>query len=250
MLRGKTIITTQPADQAEELLMLLNDKGAYAFNLPMIETQTISIPKKEFQQLIRPGGYSLLVFTSKKGVIGFFENLFNVQGSYYLPQDLKIAVVGQTTATELEKYGYKPAFINPGTNAKDLAKYLSENLSETGNKILLALSNKAPDLLETSLSKIAKVKRIHVYNTIPLTEVNEDLALLVKDRKINMCIFTSPSGFYNFLKIFHAANSLNLAAIGTTTANAIRECGYQVAVTAPYPSMHSLVKAIELYFSN
>ncbi|MFN2394691.1 MAG: uroporphyrinogen-III synthase, partial [Bacteroidales bacterium] len=235
MLKGKVIITTQPADQAEEMLMLLDAKGAKAYNLPMIETQTIKIPEKELHQLLQPGRFDLLVFTSKKGVRGFFGNLSDLQGDFHLPPELKIAVVGHATGAELEKYGYEPAFVNPGTDAKDLADFLSENISKTGNNILLALSNKAPDFLETTLSEIAGVVRIDVYETIPLSTVDEELANLVKNRKTDMCIFTSPSGFYAFLDVFHDANSIQLSAIGNTTANAIKECGYDVAVTAPNP---------------
>ncbi len=249
MLKGKVIITTQPADQAEEMLMLLSAKGATAYNLPMIETRTIKIPVEEFRQLIQPGKYDLLVFTSRKGVRGFFENLSDLRGNHNLPPELKIAVVGHATGTELEKYGYETAFMNPGTDGKDLAEYISENISGTGNRILLALGNKAPDFLETTLSEIATVKRINVYETIPLSTVDEEIALLVQNRKADMCIFTSPSGFYAFLDVFHDANSLLLAAIGNTTAHAIRECGYEVAVTAPYPSSQSLVKSIEDYFT-
>lgn len=249
MLKGKIIITTQPADQAEEMLMLLDAKGAKAYNLPMIETQTIKIPEKELHQLLQPGRFDLLVFTSKKGVRGFFGNLSDLQGDFHLPPELKIAVVGHATGAELEKYGYEPAFVNPGTDAKDLADFLSENISKTGNNILLALSNKAPDFLETTLSEIAGVVRIDVYETIPLSTVDEELANLVKNRKTDMCIFTSPSGFYAFLDVFHDANSIQLSAIGNTTANAIKECGYDVAVTAPNPSAQSLVKAIEDYFT-
>ena len=249
MLKGKIIITTQPADQAEEILILLNAKGAKAYNLPMIETRTIKIPDDEFRQLMLPGKFDLLVFTSKKGVRGFFENLYDLQGNFHLPAELNIAVVGHATGAELEKHGHGPAFINPGTDAKDLARFLSENISKTGNRIVLALGNKAPDFLETTLSELATVKRINVYETIPLSKVDEETAMLVKNRKTDMCIFTSPSGFYAFLDVFHDANSLHLAAIGNTTAHAIRDCGYKVAVTAPYPSGQSLVKAVEDYFT-
>lgn len=249
MLRGKTIITTQPADQAEELLMLLNAKGADAKNLPMIETRTLVVPAETMKQVLLPGNFSLLVFTSKKGVKGFFENLYNLQGNYNLPEKLKLAVVGHTTGKELEKHGYVPEFVNPGTDAGDLANYLLENIHKTGNKILLALSDKAPDYLEKTLAQKAFVKRINVYETILLKNVDEDIAGLIKDKRVDMCIFTSPSGFFAFLEVFGNAGHLKLAAIGSTTAKAIRDCGYDVTVTAPYPSGQSMAKAIEDYFS-
>jgi uroporphyrinogen-III synthase len=249
MLKGKVIITTQPADQAEEMLMLLEAKEARAFSLPMIETRTIRIPEEELHRIIQLGEFDLLVFTSKKGVRGFFENLSEFQGDFNLPSQLQIAVVGQATGAELEKYSHKAAFMNPGTDARDLTKFLMENVSIAGNKILFALSDKAPDFLETTLAEKATIKRINVYETIPLSTVDEQIAGLIKAGKADMCIFTSPSGFYAFLDVFPNADSLLLAAIGNTTAHAIKECGYDVAVTAPYPSAQSLVKAIDDYFS-
>jgi uroporphyrinogen-III synthase len=247
-MEGKIIITTQPADQASEMLKLIDEKGAIGFNLPMIETKTIILSDSIIKQLILSGSYDLLVFTSKKGVKGFFENLFRVSGNFALPTGLKIAVIGNSTAAELLKYNHSADFINPGNDASDFAEYLLENIVQTNFKIILALGNKAPDFLEETLSRMALVKRIDVYETKYLKPSNHQIADLVRNKAADMCIFTSPSGFFAFCDAFNDIKGLNLATIGNTTASAIGHAGFDVAVIAPTPSPQALINAIEMFY--
>jgi uroporphyrinogen-III synthase len=247
-MKGKIIITTQPADQASEMLRLIDEKGAIGFNLPMIETQTITLSDNMINQLTLPGSYDLLVFTSKKGVKGFFENVIRVQENYALPTGLKIAAIGNSTATELLNYNHSADFINPGNDASDFAEYLLENIIQPNFKILLALGNKAPDFLMEYLSIKALVKRIDVYVTRHLKPTNHEIADLISNKAADMCIFTSPSGFFAFYDAFNDIKGLNLATIGNTTATAIINAGYQVSVIAPTPSPQALINAIEMFF--
>jgi uroporphyrinogen-III synthase len=247
-LEGKTIITTQPADQAGELLHLLTARGATAINLPMIETLTLRVAGEELQKCLVDGKFQLIVFTSKKGVRGFFENLMRFHGSVSLPGKTKIAVTGPSTLSEVENYGHRVDYLNPGTCAEDLASWLSEKVVRPGDNVLLALGTRAPGLLAGALSSKARITRINVYETIDVKEVDQATASLIRERKADMCIFTSPSGFHNFLRFFGDHNDLELGAIGKTTATAIKEAGYQARIISPYPSPTVLAEAIEKYF--
>ncbi len=248
-LQGKIIITTQPADQAMELLKLLREKRALAFNLPMIETRTLEFSWDNIQLLHKLHFFDLLVFTSKKGVRGFFENLQKYVGNTHLPLDLKIAAVGEGTAGEIEESGFYVDFLNPGKNAAELAEYLLSDVVKSNGSVLLALGTSAPDFLQQKLSTKARVSRINTYETLPVPEVDSVISGYIKRREADICIFTSPSGFQSFLNIFGNVLPVEFAAIGNTTANFIKQKGFGVAVTAPYPSPVALVDALESYFA-
>lgn len=248
MMHGKTIITTQPADQAAEMLKLLQLEGARVYNLPMIRTQTLFAGAQTVKKILTRGNYDLLIFTSRKGVKGFFENIRQTSGSYSLPSQIKIAVVGPTTAEELKLYNQEAQWINPGNDAKALAAYLLDEIIEPHQKILLALGNKAPGFLQETLSEKAMAERINVYETIEITDHDPEIARLVDQKAVDMCLFTSPSGFFAFLNSFTDIKGLNLAAIGDTTASAITEKGYRVAATAEQPSAQYMVAAIKEFF--
>ncbi len=248
-MQKKVVVTTQPADQAREMLRLLSQQGFQAYNLPMIKTQTRKISDDQINAVTQPGQYQLLVFTSKKGVRGLFENLMQRKASYALAPGLKTAVVGPGTHSELKNYGLEADYINPGKTAEDLAAFLQEKAIQPGHKVLLALGNNAPDFLQENLGPKASVQRINVYKTIPLPVTDVKTERLIREQKADLCIFTSPSGFHNFLHIFGQTNKLKLAAIGSTTADAIREAGYDPTVIANSPSAQSLVQAINDYFA-
>jgi uroporphyrinogen-III synthase len=247
-LKGKIIIMTQPADQDGEFAESLKSRGAVVYSLPMIKTNTLEVDDVEIDGWLN-GEFRLLVFTSKKGVRGFFSNLARYSGGVGLPGSMKIAATGQSTGREVEKYGHEVPFINPGTLATDLAAYLLEEVIRPGDKILLALGTLAPDFLERALSAKAVVRRVNVYETLPVGDVDQEVAGLIRSGKADMCIFTSPSGFHNYLKHF-GGHDITFAALGQTTALAISAAGYRTGVISPYPAPEELSRAIEEYFVN
>jgi uroporphyrinogen-III synthase len=247
-LKGKIIIMTQPADHDGEFADSLKSRGAIVYNLPMIRTSTLEIADEEISDWLN-GKFGLLIFTSKKGVRGFFSNLNRHSGSFSLPSTMKIAATGQSTQREVERYGNKVDFVNPGTLVTDLARYLLERVVRPGDKILLALGTLAPDFLERALSAKAEIKRFNVYETLPVEDIDQEAARLIRSGKADMCIFTSPSGFHNYLK--HFGNYvINFAALGQTTASAITGAGYRVGVISPCPAPEDFAGAIEIFFLN
>jgi uroporphyrinogen-III synthase len=247
-LAGKLIITTQPADQAGELMDILSARGARVINLPMIQTRTLDIGKDDVSEALVKGKYQFLVFTSKKGVRGFFGNIIRYFGGAFLPESLKIVATGVSTMKETEKFGYKIDYLNPGTTAEDLALYLTDKVIQSNDRILLVQGTLAPRFLYEALSAKAFVKRLNVYETIAVKDMDGSLADFIREGKADICIFTSPSGFNNYLEFFSGYNNVKMAAIGKITASAITEAGYDVSLIAPYPSPESLADALESFF--
>lgn len=247
-MKGRIVITTQPADRARALMKHLQLKGARAMNMPLIETRTLLLPEETFGNLFLENQADLLVFTSSKGVCGFFENLVKATGSYALPYPLPIAAVGPSTASEVENYSCKVTYINPGNDAQALAGFLKKEVLKPGDKVLLALGNLAPEFLEEGLCEVAQVSRINVYETILLKPEDTEPARLIRQGKADMVIFTSPSAFSSYLNHFASCPPVPMAAIGSTTAAAIREAGHEVAVTPSSPTAEQLGNAVENFF--
>lgn len=249
-LENKIVITTQPADQAMKLSDLLKSKGAKVFNIPMVKTFTLKLSPEQVKDCLMPDKYSHIIFTSRKGVKGYFDNLIEHKGSASLPTGLKISVIGESTKKEVENYGHKVDFINPGTDVKAFTDYLLEKVISLDDNVTLAVGTLAPDYLYKALSAKAKPIRINVYETLPVEKADENLSEYIISGKADMCVFTSPSAFYNFLRFFEKPEGISLAAIGTTTSNVIEQSGCSVQVIAPYPSVESMADAIEKYFTN
>jgi len=246
-MHNRIVITTQPADQAAEMLKLLKEAGFQPYSMPMIETRNLLLPPGEFQHLFTTFDPDWLVFTSKKGVKGFFANISGTPISGKLFSSKKIAVVGKSTGNELRKYGQTPYFINPGTDAQSLADNLLPLISKE-TRVLLALGTLAPNQLFSRLSEKASVKRIDVYETLPVNDVDPQLSEMVKGENVDMVLFTSPSGFEVFLGIFPNCRNIPFAAIGITTASIMRSNGYNPAVVPCEPNTEAMVNAIKKFF--
>jgi uroporphyrinogen-III synthase len=249
-LKDQIIITTQQADQASEMLNLLRQRGAKAFNLPMIETKTLQVSLAEKEVIKNIALIDIVVFTSRKGVIGFFDNLERITGTKLLPENIKFSTIGKGTTCEVENHGYHVDYPNPGKDASGLVKYLLTDILTGDERILLALGTLAPDFLKNHLSFKANVVRVNVYQTFPVTEPDPVVSELIVNGQVDICIFTSPSGFQAFSEFFNLNNPVNLAAIGNTTASFIEDAGFSVVVTASEPTAESMINSLEVFFAN
>ena len=117
-------------------------------------------------------------------------------------------------------------------------------------KILLSLGNLAEDTLYERLKKENNVQRINVYQTNKPKTVDNIIINLIRDKKFDLIIFTSPSCFHHFCLYVEkdVIRNLKMASIGSTTTKAIEDEGYTVALTASRSNVEGLVEAITEYY--
>ena len=245
-LKDKIFISKRALEAGDTLPDLLKAKGATLLSLPMIEINP-SYPSNLFEQL---SSYDWLFFTSRNGVAHFFRLLIDQTGSSELPAPLKVAVVGVKTASELEYYGYSPAFTGISHGSAELAAEFCITHTPKELKILLALGNLADDTLENILGADNQVDRMNVYETCEPKTVDDSLIQLIKDGQYDLILFTSPSTFHHFSSFVdnEALQSLKIASIGTTTSRAIREAGLNPLLTAAMSNAEGLTEAIVNYY--
>lgn len=259
-LAGKRIVVTRAPEQSEALTACLERAGAAVIALPMVrfaETENTAELDVAIGGLAR---FDWVIFTSANAVSFFFrraqflENDGKLSGKFArsAPQ---YAVVGAATQCALEEHGLHAAFAprQSGSSAAMLATELAVKVN--GKRVLVPRSDIANGELLAALRKAhANVTAVEAYRTASPPPLDDEVLGLLRDGAVAAITFFSPSAFHNFARLLGAGMLKELqgrvafAAIGPTTAAAIRQAGAPVAVEAPEPAPDSLVAALGHYF--
>ncbi|MCX6230083.1 MAG: hydroxymethylbilane synthase [Bacteroidetes bacterium] len=250
-LQDKIIISTRPVESGDTLPELLQKHGAKVFSLPMIEILPAQPTHAELELIKNLQHFDWLFFTSKNGVINFFKQLSDINGSTALPASLKIAAIGAKTTIELDYYGYAPDFVSEGNTSEDLLNEYYSKINPVNQHILLALGNLADNILMDRLSKENDVKRINVYQTVKPQMADEKIMQAIQHQYYDLIVFTSPSTFINFSSFYGKENlaDLKAACIGVTTNKALSEKGVTPLVIAKKSTAEGLCDEIISYFN-
>lgn len=249
-LYGKVFISTRATETGDTLPDLLSAQGATLLSLPMIEIHPSKLKKEDLEKISRLQTYDWLFFTSRNGVAHFFKKLIDLTGSSELPASLKVAVVGTKTASELEYYGYSPAFTGKEHGSEELAAEFLRTNQPKNQRILLSLGNLADDTLKNMLGSHHLVDRVEVYDTLQPKSANPMVINQIVEGSYDLILFTSPSTFHHFSSFVEARllGSLKIGSIGSTTSKAIREAGYEPLMTAKMSNTEGLTAAILQYY--
>ncbi|MEI6276923.1 MAG: hydroxymethylbilane synthase [Prolixibacteraceae bacterium] len=249
-LSGKVIISTRPVETGDTLPDLLAAQGAELISLPMIEIKPAELGEKEKDQMHHLSNYDWLFFTSRNGVAHFFKQLIDLTGSSELPASLRIAAVGTKTASEVEYYGYSPAFTGKRHGSAEMANEFLMFHQVKNLKILLALGNLADDTLKTYLETAHLVDRIDVYLTCEPSHADPMVIRRISDGNYDLILFSSPSTFTHFASFIDIGllGQIKIASIGTTTSGIIQEAGFVPLLTAQMSNAEGLTDAIVKYY--
>jgi Uroporphyrinogen-III synthase len=245
-LENKIIISTRPLSNDDTMKKALIAKGATVLDFPMITILTNEANAEIRSVLANINTFQWLLFTSKNGVDSFFK-ILKEMNPVGLP---KIAVIGKTTANEVQKNGFNPEFISTGNTSEDFIEELKNEL-DTNDKALIILGELADTKFEQELSTIAKASRLNVYKTIGSEIYSLEIVNRIAKGAYDMLVFTSPSGFRNFVKVM-AENNCNgnfkIACIGKTTEKEVLDQGYTPLIVSKKPGGDSFADEIKKYF--
>jgi hydroxymethylbilane synthase len=249
-LRDRIFISTRAPEAGDTLPDLVAAQGGTLLSLPMIEIKATTLLREESDKIKQLGGYDWLFFTSRNGVVNFFGQLISLTGSTELPSSLKVAVVGAKTASELEYYGYSPAFTSSSHGSAEMAAEFLALHQPSNRRILVSLGNLADDTLTGFLAKENLVDRINVYETCRPEQVNPAVLKQMAEGRYDMVLFTSPSTFNHFCSLVDTdlLRNLKIASIGATTSRTIHEAGFEPLLTAKMSSAEGLTEAIVKYY--
>ena len=243
ILFGKKILVTRARAQASKLSRALKNLGAEVLEAPTIK---IAAPSDEFTSLdaaikiLRE--FDWIIFTSANGVEKFFERL-KVHGLDSRALN-KVAAIGSATAEKLLNFGIVADVVPKNFVAESLADALKNFV--VGKKVLIARAEVARDVLPDTLKNFgADVTIAPVYKTLPekVTDIDFD--------SIDLVTFTSSSTVENFVASYGVENLKKIpsAAIGTITAQTLKNFGVDAKIVAETFTIDGLVSAIEKFFA-
>ena len=257
-LLGKRIMVTRTREQASDLVMRLEELGADCVEFATIALEPPDTWEALDQAVDDRGRFDWLLFTSINAIQFFFRRLFERQLDARALAGMKIAVVGNATAAELQKYGLKADLLP----AKEFTgEGLAATLIEQGAgaaRFLLPRALKANEALPEILQQAgAKVTIVPVYQNVRPKGREEALRQEFIDR-IDMVTFTSSSTFTNFIYMLNPKDEtelrqlldgIKIASIGPVTGKAIHQKGLTVDVQPKESySIATMVQAITDFY--
>ena len=242
ILFGKKILVTRARTQSSKLSKALKNLGAQVVECPTIK---IVAPSDNFAAIdaaiekIRD--FDWIIFTSANGVEKFFERL-RIYGLDARALN-KIAAIGSATAEKLSSFGIIADVVPKDFIAESLADALKNFVD--GKKILLARAEEARDILPESLKNFgAEVIVAPAYKTV------SEVSAQIDFDSIDLITFTSSSTVKNFVAAHGVAalKKIPSAAIGSITAQTLKNFGVTPAVVAKKFTIEGLVEAIKKFY--
>ncbi|MFZ0520817.1 MAG: uroporphyrinogen-III synthase [Candidatus Acidiferrales bacterium] len=254
-LTGKRIVVTRAPEQASELIHALEALGADVLLLPTVSFASAENPAELDAAFARLADFDWILFTSQNAVRFFCRRwmelgreraqLASVRGN--------VAAVGSATARALAAEGMKVDYVAQTQTGESLAVELRDSVQ--GKQVLLPRSDRVDDRLPAALREAgASVHEVTAYRTLRPETLNSEILKHVCRAEIDAIVFASPSAFHNlaafipYAELAGLSNQVQFAAIGSTTARALREAGARVAIESNESSSTGLADAIAKYY--
>lgn len=232
-LFGKNILVTRNKEKQAWITDKINEFGGQALSMPFINIEYVDFEMPDLTK------YNVLLFNSINSVIGFMKKIKDIR----VLGNMKIGVVGEKTAEEIEKYKIIPDFFPKEYTVEKLASE-SVKFTNEDDRILFIVSNISP-VDEKKYTKLynRKYEKLVVYNTIKLITDKEKTEKYVENSDILM--FLSSSTFESFAKnlgvekgekfsedIKKLFKDKKIASIGPVTTKTIKNYGLNVEIEA------------------
>ena len=253
-LAGKRIVITRAIDDAIELSHALERLGAKASFMPMVSFAPLVDFQALDQELRRLSSFDAIIFLSKNAMRYFFDRCAHLGIKCEMIQfNRMIAAVGNSTARALEGQGIRVDHIAKEATGEALAREIGPSLR--AKRVLLPRSDRGDDRVPALLREAgAEVTEVIAYHTVKPSDFDPYVSAGVLQGNVSAVIFASPSAFQNFCSSFgqslvkEISQRVDFAAIGPTTARAIRESGARVAIQSDSASSAGLADALAKFY--
>ncbi len=240
----KRVLVTRPKHQAESFVQELKQYGLDSVVFPTIEIRPAS-----GWQIPDISVYTGAFFTSPNSVRFFLERL-EAEAPRGLEQlkTIKIFAVGKTTAKDIAEYGIETEPLPKVADAVNLMQEIGAEII-TGNSFLFLRGNLSLGVIPKAIvEQGGQCDSIIVYeNHPPDIKATEQVKAMLAKGEIACLSFTSPSTAQNYFKAVGSTSvpsGVLVAAIGKTTANALKELGVTADIVPEYYDGPHFAKAI------
>jgi uroporphyrinogen III methyltransferase/synthase len=254
-LAGKRLVITRAPEQAHEMTYALEALGAEVLVLPTVEFAPPEDWRELDNALRRLSGFDAILFLSRNAVRYIFKRRRELGITCEPLQSSKcmIAAVGPGTAQAITSEGLRVDYVAKNQTGDALVRELGDHLA--GKQVLLPRSNRGDDRLSKALRAAgAYVTEVVAYRTTVPETIEPSLLARLRSGEVDALIFASPSAFHIFSdcvgadEVASLSGRVQFAAIGPTTAAAIRSAGAQVEIEATEPSASCLANCIAMYY--
>lgn len=235
MTRERIVFLCRSGDESDAYEAALAEAGYRAISIPVLHFEMVN--QNDLREALEhPQSYDGLIFTSPRAVEAMAGAMPWLPTENVLWHMKPIFAVGPKTASELRRIGFEPTGEDSGTAAM-LFEHIAA--SRFARPLLFLCGNRRrADLPDALRAADIKFDELCVYETHPLTDL-EFSAHPAPD----WVVFFSPSGVDAVLEDGRLdLSSVRIAAIGETTADALR--GFEIEAIARRPTPDSLVEAI------
>lgn len=255
-LAEKTVVVTRPRQQAAELKDELENLGATVVLFPTIE---IAAPESyaDLDRAIQNlNDYDWLILTSQNAAEHFINRLAANEVELFELDNLRLCAIGEATFERLRLSQIHVDVLPVESNAEAvfaaIAEYVGGENELRNLRFLFPKSAIARDVLPVRLRRAdALIDEVVAYRTVlPEKPETGKIKALLHVGAIDCIAFSSPSTFKNFVEILKNENlhgllkNVSLACIGETTANAVRESGFEVGIVSPAQTAADFARSI------
>lgn len=244
-LSGKSILVTRPKDQADQLARPLEELGASVVVQPAIEIAAPDDWSDVDAAIEQLESFDSLVFTSRNGVRFFFDRLLEVGRDMRCLGGLKIAVVGDATASVLKSYHLRADWI-PETFDADALLEMLQQAQRPLKSTLIVRTQRGRDVIADGLRATgASVREVITYENRDVAEMDPATRARLNEHPLDWITLTSPATARNVHRwLGDSIGETKVAVISPLTAETVRELGWRVDAIAKSATMHSLTQAI------
>lgn len=250
-LFGWRVLVPRTKEQAGSLSSRLRGYGAEPEEVPTISVEPPRNPQqmdKAVRGLVE-GRYEWIAFTSVNAVRAVREKFEEYGLDARAFSGLKIAAVGEKTASSLLEWGLRADLVPSGEQS---ARGLLEDwppfdeVLDPINRVFLPRADIATETLVAGLVDLGwEVDDVTAYRTVRAAPPPAPTREAIKAGKFDAVVFTSSSTVRNLVGIAGKPHtSTIIAVIGPATAKTAEEHGLRVDVMAPNPSAEDLADAL------
>lgn len=237
MTERRIVYLFRSGDESDAYEEALDEAGYTGISISVLTFESVHADELR-EALEHPRSYDGMIFTSPRAV----EALASAMG--WLPTEnvmwhaKSIFAVGPKTAHELRQIGFEPTGEGSGS-AGMLAEHIAAGAFE--RPLLFLCGNRRRDELPDSLRRAGiDIEELCVYESHPRQTLD-----LTSHPKPDWVVFFSPSGIQAVMPGGYIDfSAVHVAAIGETTAEALRSGGLQVDAIAGAPTPDALVQAL------
>lgn len=212
---------------------LLRASGAQVDEVTVGQIQTIPcmFSKEELQKV------DWLVFSSRNGVTGFFENLMTARLDIRSLANSKIAAIGMQTANILSEHGIRADFVSKKQHGEALAEELLERISKEDTVWYLSAAVSS-GTIEKGLIENCNLVTVPVYE-------NREVPVVCEWGEYDGIFITSASSASRLFKAYKTDKPLPVVySIGPKSTERLRELGVTEIIEAKEPSYEAMIQLL------